>query len=31
LIRALAGCSELNGSACGFDIDPDSVRVWPLH
>jgi molybdate transport system permease protein len=31
LIRALAGCSELSGSACRFDIDPDSVRVWPLH
>ncbi len=31
LIRALAGCSELNGGACRFDIDPGAVRVWPLH
>ena len=31
LIRALAGYSDLNGSACRFDIDPDAVRIWPLH
>lgn len=31
LIRALAGSSDLNGSACRFDISPDAVRVWPLH
>jgi molybdate transport system permease protein len=31
LIRAVAGCSDLTASACRFDIDPDAVRVWPLH
>jgi molybdate transport system permease protein len=31
LVHALAGYSQLNGSTCRFDIDPDSVRIWPLH
>jgi ABC-type Fe3+/spermidine/putrescine transport system ATPase subunit/ABC-type sulfate transport system permease component len=32
LIHALAGYAEIPcGSACRFDIDPDAVRVWPIH
>jgi molybdate transport system permease protein len=32
LVRALAGYSDHGcGSPCRFDIDPDSVRIWPLH
>jgi len=31
LVHALAGYSELGGGRCRFDIDPDSVRIWPLH
>lgn len=32
LIQALAGSAELSrGSECRFDIDPDAVRIWPLH
>lgn len=30
LIRALDGYAERPGGACRFDIDPASVRVWPL-
>jgi molybdate transport system permease protein len=31
LVHALAGYSELSGCRCRFDIDPYSVRIWPLH
>jgi hypothetical protein len=32
LIHGLAGYGDhRSGSLCGFDIDPDSVRIWPLH
>jgi ABC-type Fe3+/spermidine/putrescine transport system ATPase subunit/ABC-type sulfate transport system permease component len=31
LVRALVGYADIPcGSACRFDVDPDSVRVWPL-
>jgi hypothetical protein len=32
LMHALADAAAYRpGSMCRFDIDPDAVRVWPLH
>ena len=32
LVHALAGYVDFpSGTACRFDIDPDAVRIWPLH